>query len=70
MEQKILENVQKYKNYRALDTSLNCMIALMRDIFGDDYESWEDEVAKEVYTDLLDTIQKVWKEKRKLKEGE
>ena len=60
-----MKDSQKYK---ALDTALNMPIVLMRDIFGDNYLKWEDKTAKDIYIDLLNVIDKVWAQERKLKE--
>lgn len=60
-----MKDLQKYK---VLDTSLNMSIAIMRDLFGDNFLEWKDETAKGIYVDLLDVIEKVWKKERELKE--
>ena len=60
-----MKDLQKYK---VLDTSLNTLPAVMRDLFGDNYLEWKDEMAKAIYIDLLNVIDKVWEQKRKLKE--
>ena len=60
-----MKDLQKYK---VLDTSLNMTIAVMRDLFGDNYLEWEDKTAENIYIDLLNVIDKVWEQKRKLKE--
>ena len=60
-----MKDLQKYS---ALGTALNMPIALMRDMFGDDYEHWEDKTEENIYIDLLNVIDKVWAQERKLKE--
>lgn len=70
MEQKILKNMEELKNYRIIDTAFNSMAALMRDVFGEDYDKWDDEKAREIYLSLLDILEKIWEKERKLREGE
>lgn len=60
-----MTDLQKYK---VLDTSLNATITIMRDLFGDDYSEWKNTQAKNSYIDLLNVIDKIWVEERKLKE--
>lgn len=60
-----MKDLQKYE---VLDTSLSMTIAAMRDLFGDNYLEWKDKMAKAIYIDLLNVIDKVWEQKRKLKE--
>ena len=60
-----MKDLQKYS---ALGTALNMSIALMRDMFGDNYQKWEDKTAENIYIDLLNVIDKVWAQERKLKE--
>lgn len=62
-----MEDLQKY---RIIDTSLNSTIAIMRDTFGDNFLEWKDKTAKDIYGDLLDAIEKVWKKEHELKEKE
>lgn len=60
-----MKDLQKYE---VLDTSLTMTIAVMRDLFDDNYLEWKDEMAKAIYIDLLNVVDKVWEQKRKLKE--
>lgn len=60
-----MEDLQKY---RALATALNGTISMMRDLFGDSYLEWKDKTAENIYIDLLNVIDKVWKKERELKE--
>ena len=60
-----MKDLQKY---RIINTSLNGTIAVVRDLFGDNFLEWKDETAKDIYGDLLDVIEKVWKKERELKE--
>lgn len=59
-----MNDLQKYE---VLDTSLTMTIAVMRDLFDDNYLEWKDEMAKAIYIDLLNVVDKVWEQKRKLK---
>lgn len=60
-----MKDLQKYE---VLDTSLTMTIAVMRDLFDDNYLEWKDKTAKDIYIDLLNVCEKVWEQKRKLKE--
>ena len=62
---KQMKDLQKY---RIINTSLNGTIAIMRDTFGDNYLEWGDKTAENIYIDLLNVIEKVWKKERELKE--
>ena len=64
---KQMKDLQKY---RILSTSLNSTIAITRGIFGDNFWEWEDETARDIYGDLLDIFEKIWKKERELKEKE
>lgn len=70
MEETILKNMEKLKNYRIIDTAFNSTAALMRDVFGENYDKWDDENAKEIYLSLLNILEEIWRKERKLKEGE
>lgn len=59
-----MNDLQKYE---VLDTSLTMTIAVMRDLFDDNYLEWKDKMAKAIYLDLLNVVDKVWEQKRKLK---
>lgn len=60
-----MKDLQKY---RIINTALNSTIAIMRDTFGDNFLEWKDKTAKDIYVDLLNTVEKVWKKERELKE--
>lgn len=70
MEETILKNMEKLKNYRIIDTAFSSTAALMRDIFGENYDKWGDETAKEIYVSSLNILEKIWGKERKLREGE
>ena len=47
---KQMKDLQKYQ---ICETALNNAIAIMRDVFGDDFLKWKDKTARKIYEDLL-----------------